>query len=64
MLRYYYKTVKEETFSEIPEPKEGCWIHADEATPEPQGIRPGMSVGRGDEKIAPWSVKAGDTTQV
>lgn len=38
MLRYYYKTVKEETFVEIAVSKEGCWIHADEATPEDLAI--------------------------
>jgi magnesium transporter len=32
MLRIYFKTAKEEEFSLLTEPKEGCWIHADEAT--------------------------------
>ncbi len=32
MLKIYYKTAKEEEFSLIQEPKDGCWIHADEAS--------------------------------
>jgi magnesium transporter len=32
MIEYYFKTVKEENFLSLPSPKEGCWIHADEAT--------------------------------
>jgi len=32
MIEYYFKTAKEEEFLSIPTPKEGCWIHVDEAT--------------------------------
>ena len=32
MLQYYYKTVRDEEFQLSPTPREGCWIHADEAT--------------------------------
>lgn len=32
MIEYYFKTVKEENFLSLPSPKEGCWVHADEAT--------------------------------
>ena len=32
MIEYYFKTVKEENFLPLPSPKEGCWIHVDEAT--------------------------------
>ena len=32
MIEYYFKTVKEDTFLSLPGPKEGCWIHVDEAT--------------------------------
>jgi len=32
MIQYYYKTVRDEEFQAIPEPKEGCWIHVEEAT--------------------------------
>ncbi len=34
MLRYYYKTIRDEEFQVIPEPKEGCWIHIEEARQE------------------------------
>lgn len=32
MIEYYFKTAKEDNFLSIPSPKEGCWIHVDEAT--------------------------------
>ena len=32
MIEYYFKTIKEEYFLSLSEPKEGCWIHVDEAT--------------------------------
>ncbi len=32
MIEYYFKTAKEENFLSLPTPKEGCWIHVDEAT--------------------------------
>lgn len=32
MIEYYFKTSKDESFRTISEPKEGCWIHVDEAT--------------------------------
>ncbi len=32
MIEYYFKTVEEENFLSIPAPKEGCWIHVDEAS--------------------------------
>jgi magnesium transporter len=32
MIEYYFKTVKEENFLLLPGPKEGCWVHVDEAT--------------------------------
>lgn len=32
MIDYYFKTAKEEDFLSIPSPKEGCWIHVDEAS--------------------------------
>jgi magnesium transporter len=32
MIEYYFKTAKEENFLSLPGPKEGCWIHVDEAT--------------------------------
>jgi len=31
MISFYFKTSKEESFSEVPELKEGSWIHVDEA---------------------------------
>ncbi len=32
MIEYYFKTAKDEIFLSLPSPKEGCWIHVDEAT--------------------------------
>ena len=32
MIEYYFKTTDEENFLSIPAPREGCWIHVDEAT--------------------------------
>jgi magnesium transporter len=32
MIEYYFKTAKEENFLSLPAPREGCWIHIDEAT--------------------------------
>src|ERR1700722_17966118 len=32
MIEYYFKTVKDENFLTLPGPKEGCWIHVDEAS--------------------------------
>lgn len=32
MIEYYFKTAKEENFLSLPTPKEGSWIHIDEAT--------------------------------
>lgn len=32
MIEYYFKTSKEDYFLSLSSPKEGCWIHADEAT--------------------------------
>jgi magnesium transporter len=32
MIEYYFKTAKEENFLCLQSPKEGCWIHVDEAT--------------------------------
>lgn len=34
MIKYYYKNAKEEGFTLLHEPKEGCWIHVDEANVE------------------------------
>jgi magnesium transporter len=34
VIEYYFKTAKEENFLSLPAPKEGCWIHVDEATAE------------------------------
>jgi magnesium transporter len=34
MLQYYFKTVRDEEFQLIPQIKEGCWIHIEEATPD------------------------------
>jgi magnesium transporter len=31
MIEYYYKTAKDESFQSLPSPKEGCWVHVDEA---------------------------------
>jgi magnesium transporter len=32
MIEYYFTTAKEENFHSLLSPKEGCWIHIDEAT--------------------------------
>lgn len=32
MTQYYYKTVRDEEFQLIPEVREGCWIHIEDAT--------------------------------
>src|SRR3990172_13317445 len=32
MIEYYFKTTREENFISLTEPKEGCWVHVDEAT--------------------------------
>lgn len=32
MLQYFIKTAKDEEFTRILEPKEGCWVHVEEAT--------------------------------
>lgn len=32
MIEYYFKTAKEDNFIALPAPKEGCWIHVDEAS--------------------------------
>ncbi len=32
MIEYYFKTAKDENFLSLLAPKEGCWIHVDEAT--------------------------------
>jgi magnesium transporter len=32
MLQYYFKTVRDEEFQLIPQIKEGCWIHVEDAT--------------------------------
>ncbi len=32
MTEYYYKTVRDEEFQLIPEVREGCWIHIEDAT--------------------------------
>ncbi len=32
MIEYYFKTAKEENFISLTAPKDGCWIHIDEAT--------------------------------
>jgi magnesium transporter len=34
MIQYYYKTVRDEEFQLIPQVKEGCWIHVEDATAE------------------------------
>src|SRR6185437_4956450 len=34
MRQLYFKTMREEEFQLLPQPKEGCCIHIDEATPE------------------------------
>lgn len=32
MIEYFFKTAKEENFLSLTSPKEGCWIHVEEAT--------------------------------
>lgn len=32
MIEYYFKTIDEDYFLSLPSPREGCWIHIDEAT--------------------------------
>ena len=32
MIEYYFKTSEDDTFVSLPSPREGCWIHIDEAT--------------------------------
>ena len=32
MIEYYFKTAKEDNFASLSSPKEGCWIHVEEAT--------------------------------
>lgn len=34
MRQLYFKTMRDEEFQLLPQLKEGCWIHIDEATPE------------------------------
>lgn len=34
MIQYYFKTVRDEEFQLIPQAKEGCWIHVEDATTE------------------------------
>lgn len=34
MMQYYFKTARDEEFQLIPQLKEGCWIHIDEANAE------------------------------
>lgn len=34
MIRYYFKTVRDEEFQLVPQVREGCWIHIEEASPE------------------------------
>lgn len=34
MMQIYFKTMRDEEFQLIPQIREGCWIHVDEATPE------------------------------
>ena len=34
MIQYYYKTVRDDEFQLIPQVKEGCWIHVEDATTE------------------------------
>jgi len=34
MLQLYFKTMRDEEFQLIPEVREGCWVHIEEATPE------------------------------
>ncbi len=32
MIQYYYKTVRDEEFQLIPDVREGCWMHVEEAS--------------------------------
>ncbi|MBS0651125.1 MAG: hypothetical protein JSR93_08185, partial [Verrucomicrobia bacterium] len=32
MIEYYFKTAKEENFLNLGTPRDGCWIHIEEAT--------------------------------
>lgn len=32
MIEYYFKTAREDNFISLTEPKDGCWVHVDEAT--------------------------------
>ena len=34
MIQYYFKTVRDDEFQLIPQVKEGCWIHVEDATNE------------------------------
>jgi magnesium transporter len=34
MMQIYFKTMRDDEFQMIPQIREGCWIHVDEATPE------------------------------
>ncbi len=34
MIQYYYKTVRDDEFQPSPDAREGCWIHAEDATPD------------------------------
>jgi len=34
MIQYYYKTVRDDEFQLIPQVKDGCWIHVEDATSE------------------------------
>lgn len=38
MIRYYFKTARDEAFHEIQQPRDNAWIHIDEATPEDLNI--------------------------
>lgn len=38
MLQYYYKTVRDDEFQLIPEVREGCWIHVEDATTDDMGV--------------------------
>ena len=38
MIQYYYKTVRDEEFQLIPEIREGCWIHVEDATSDDMTI--------------------------
>jgi len=38
MIQYYYKTVRDEEFQLVPEIREGCWIHVEEATSDDMGV--------------------------